>query len=85
MSDRAGRRQPIRVLIVDDHDVVHWGLRIMLERQPWIERSFSAHTGAEAIAQTSQHAVDLRRRTDLSAGHRGVRCEWVRVQGFTRE
>ena len=59
MSERTGRRQPIRVLIVDDHDVVHWGLRIMLERQPWIERSFSAHTGAEAIAQTSLHAIDL--------------------------
>ena len=59
MSDRDGLRQPIRVLIVDDHDVVHWGLRIMLERQSWIERSFSAHTGAEAIAQTTQHAIDL--------------------------
>ena len=59
MSDRAARGQRIRVLIVDDHDVVHWGLRIMLERQPWIERSFSAHTGAEAIAQTNLHAIDL--------------------------
>ena len=59
MSDRAGLQRPIRVLIVDDHDVVHWGLRIMLERQAWIERSFSAHTGEEAIAQTSQHRIDL--------------------------
>ncbi len=59
MSDRAGLRQPIRVLIVDDHDVVHWGLRIMLERQAWIERSFSAHTGSEAIAQATQHTIDL--------------------------
>jgi DNA-binding NarL/FixJ family response regulator len=59
MSDRVGFRKPIRVLIVDDHDVVHWGLRIMFERQAWIERSFSAHTGAEAIAQTNLHAIDL--------------------------
>ena len=59
MSERAGLQRPIRVLIVDDHDVVHWGLRIMLERQTWIERSFSAHTGEEAIAQTSQHRIDL--------------------------
>ncbi len=61
MSDAARPKlqRPIRVLIVDDHDVVHWGLRIMLERQPWISRSFSAHNGAEAVAQTTQHNVDL--------------------------
>ncbi len=59
MSERAGLERPIRVLIVDDHDVVHWGLRIMLERQSWIERSYSAHTGAEAIAHASQRRIDL--------------------------
>ena len=59
MSDRLKLRRPIRVLIVDDHDVVHWGLRIMLERQPWIQRSFSAHTGSEAVAQTTQRNIDL--------------------------
>ena len=59
MSDRPKLRRPIRVLIVDDHDVVHWGLRIMLERQPWIQRSYSAHTGTEAVAQTTQRDIDL--------------------------
>jgi DNA-binding NarL/FixJ family response regulator len=51
--------RPIRVLVVDDHDVVHWGLRIMLERLPWIERSYSAHNGAEAVAATTRHEIDL--------------------------
>lgn len=49
----------LRLLVVDDHDVVHWGLRIMLERLPWIEKSYSAHTGAEAVECTIQHQIDL--------------------------
>jgi DNA-binding NarL/FixJ family response regulator len=51
--------RPVRVLIVDDHDVVHWGLRIMLERLPWIERSFSAHSGDEALTRSQEHEIDL--------------------------
>src|ERR1017187_9754484 len=50
MSD--GERSPERlsVLVVDDHDVVHWGFRLMLTQQPWVERCLSAHSGREAIA-----------------------------------
>jgi two-component system response regulator DesR len=39
----------LRVLVVDDHDVVHWGFRLMLTQQPWVERCLSATTGAEAL------------------------------------
>jgi two-component system response regulator DesR len=42
-----GRR--IRVLVVDDHDVVQWGFRLLLERQPWVERCLAAHDSAEAL------------------------------------
>ncbi|HEX4107873.1 MAG TPA: response regulator transcription factor [Solirubrobacteraceae bacterium] len=40
----------LRILVVDDHDVVHWGFRLMLGQQPWVERVLSARTGAEAFA-----------------------------------
>lgn len=40
----------LRVLVVDDHDVVHWGFRVMLGEQPWVERCLSARTGAEAVS-----------------------------------
>jgi DNA-binding NarL/FixJ family response regulator len=43
----AGRR--LRVLVVDDHDVVHWGFRLLLGEQPWVERCLAARTGAEAV------------------------------------
>jgi two-component system response regulator DesR len=40
----------LRVLVVDDHDVVHWGFRLMLGQLPWVDRCLSARTGAEALA-----------------------------------
>jgi DNA-binding NarL/FixJ family response regulator len=47
MSDNGLR---IRVLVVDDHDIVQWGFRLLLERQPWVERCLAASDGQEAIA-----------------------------------
>jgi len=40
----------IRVLVVDDHDVVQWGFRLLLERQPWVERCIAARDAEEALA-----------------------------------
>ena len=40
----------VRVLVVDDHEVVHWGLRMMLGEQPWVERTLSARNTQEALA-----------------------------------
>lgn len=54
---RAERR--LRVLVVDDHDVVHWGFRLLFTQQPWVERCLSAHTGAEAVALTARYAPDV--------------------------
>lgn len=42
----------LRVLVVDDHDVVHWGFRVLLGQQPWVERCLAARTGAEALELT---------------------------------
>ncbi len=40
----------LRVLVVDDHEVVHWGFRLMLGEQAWVERCLSARNAEEAIA-----------------------------------
>jgi two-component system response regulator DesR len=40
----------LRVLVVDDHDVVHWGFRVLLGEQPWVQRCLSARSGKEALA-----------------------------------
>jgi len=52
-SGTAERR--LRVLVVDDHEVVHWGLRLMLGEQPWVERCLSARNGEEALALTQRY------------------------------
>jgi len=39
----------LRVLVVDDHDVVHWGFRLLLTEQPWVERCLTATTVDEAL------------------------------------
>lgn len=53
-DSRDGPRK-LRVLIVDDHDVVHWGFRVMLGQQAWVERTLSARTGAEAVALAERY------------------------------
>jgi len=42
-------RPGLRVLVVDDHDVVQWGFRLLLERQSWVERCLAARDGEEAV------------------------------------
>jgi DNA-binding NarL/FixJ family response regulator len=39
----------LRVLVVDDHDVVHWGFRLLLTEQPWVERCLTARDFDEAL------------------------------------
>jgi DNA-binding NarL/FixJ family response regulator len=41
--------EKLRVLIVDDHEVVHWGLRALLSSQDWVERCLVASNGQEAL------------------------------------
>jgi DNA-binding NarL/FixJ family response regulator len=38
------------VLVVDDHEVVRWGLRVLLGRQRWVGRCLFAANAGEAIA-----------------------------------
>ncbi len=45
----------LRILVVDDHDVVHWGFRLMLASQPWVERCLSARHGEEAYALAARY------------------------------
>jgi DNA-binding NarL/FixJ family response regulator len=50
MTEPERSPERLRVLVVDDHDVVHWGFRLMLTQQPWVERCISAHSGPEAMS-----------------------------------
>ena len=71
----------LRVLVVDDHDVVHWGFRLMLTEQPWVERCISARTGEEALAMAARYSPHVA-LVDLFIGEEsGAQvCEALRAQ-----
>ena len=43
------------VLLVDNHDLVHIGLRVVLQRQPWVTRVLGARRGADALLIAGRH------------------------------
>jgi two-component system response regulator DesR len=49
----------LRVLVVDDHDVVHWGLRTLLSELAWVERCLTARDGEEAVALARRWTPDV--------------------------
>jgi DNA-binding NarL/FixJ family response regulator len=55
MTDEQRSPERLSVLVVDDHDVVHWGFRLMLTQQPWVERCVSAHSGHEALKLAARY------------------------------
>jgi DNA-binding NarL/FixJ family response regulator len=56
MAEAPRSPERLRVLVVDDHDVVHWGFRLMLTQQPWVERCLIAHTGREALTLATRYS-----------------------------
>lgn len=51
--------QTIRILLVDDHEVVRMGMRALLEQQPHLRVIAEAGTGEDAIRLTEQHQPDV--------------------------
>jgi DNA-binding NarL/FixJ family response regulator len=80
---RAAQRSParLRVLVVDDHDVVHWGFRLMLTQQPWVERCLSAQNGSEALQLAARYRPHVA-LVDLFIGEESGAevCERIRVE-----
>src|SRR5437763_2613769 len=76
------RRLPdrkLRVLVVDDHDVVHWGFRMLLGEQPWVERCLAARSGAEALALCHRFEPHVALVDLFLAGESGADvCESIR-------
>jgi DNA-binding NarL/FixJ family response regulator len=76
------RRLPerrLRVLVVDDHDVVHWGFRVLLGEQPWVERCLAARTGDEALALLPTLRPDVALVDLFLAGESGADvCDSIR-------
>ena len=52
-------KKRLRVLLVDDHEVVRVGLRALIERQPGMQVVGEAATAREAVSQTGRLAPDV--------------------------
>ncbi|HTX44765.1 MAG TPA: response regulator transcription factor [Solirubrobacteraceae bacterium] len=55
MTEATRSAPRLSVLVVDDHEVVHWGFRLMLAQQPWVERCLSASSGEEAVSLVGRY------------------------------
>jgi DNA-binding NarL/FixJ family response regulator len=49
----------LRVLVVDDHDIVHWGFRLLLERQSWVDRCVAVGSAKEALEEAKSLRPDV--------------------------
>jgi DNA-binding NarL/FixJ family response regulator len=80
MVDETRSPERLRVLVVDDHDVVHWGFRLMLTQQSWVERCVSAHSGSEAVTMASRYRPHVA-LVDLFIGEESGAeiCEQIRA------
>jgi DNA-binding NarL/FixJ family response regulator len=71
----------LRVLVVDDHDVVHWGFRLMLGQMQWVERCLSARTGSEAVAVCRRYEPHVALVDLFLGGESGPEiCERLRAE-----
>lgn len=52
-------QQQLKVLIVDDHELVRAGMRRLLEENPQLGSIFEANSGEEALELASQQRFDL--------------------------
>jgi DNA-binding NarL/FixJ family response regulator len=52
-------RKRLSVLVVDDHEVVQWGFRLLLTQQPWVERCLTARDSAEALQLTRRYEPEV--------------------------
>jgi DNA-binding NarL/FixJ family response regulator len=76
---RVPPERKLRVLVVDDHDVVHWGFRVLLGEQPWVERCVAARTGDEALRMLSGIRPDVALVDLFLAGESGADvCDSIR-------
>jgi DNA-binding NarL/FixJ family response regulator len=70
----------LRVLVVDDHDVVQWGFRVLLGEQPWVARCVGARTGEEALGLVASFRPHVALVDLFLAGESGAElCESIRA------
>lgn len=52
-------RERLHVLVVDDHDVVHWGFKLLLSNQSWVASAVSVSDAEAALEHVRAKPVDV--------------------------
>lgn len=66
------KQRRLRVLVVDDHDVIQWGFRLLLGAETWVQRCLGARDSEEAIQLATRYEphvalVDVRLGSESGA------------------
>jgi len=63
-----GDDRRLKVLLVDDHEVVHWGMRTLFNGESWVAGLLSAYNSEQALALARKHQPHVA-IVDLLLGH----------------
>jgi DNA-binding NarL/FixJ family response regulator len=75
----ADEQRRLRVLLVDGQDLIHWGFKMLLSAETWVERFVAAHNSAQALELARRYqphvaVIDLQ----LSGESGAELCEQIR-------
>src|SRR4051812_49699691 len=58
-ANGADEARRLRVLVVDDQEVVHWGFKTLLARRTWVDGYAAAATTAQAVELAARDHPDV--------------------------
>ena len=58
-AEAADGGRKLTVLVVDDHELIQWGFRVLLSREPWVERVLGAGDAATALTLARRFRPDV--------------------------
>ena len=77
-------RQPVRVLLADDHALVRAGIRALLEKLPWVEVVGEAGDGRELLELVRQQQPDVVLMDISMPGLNGLEAAARMAREFTK-
>jgi DNA-binding NarL/FixJ family response regulator len=78
MSERL--KPGVQVLVVDDHDVVHWGFQLLLSKQSWVSGCAGVSSSDAALEHVRRARVDVALVDLILGAESGAElCEEIRA------
>ena len=75
----ADEQRQLRVLLVDGQDLIHWGFKMLLAAEPWVDRFVAAHNSAQALELARRYQPHVAVIDLQLAGESGAElCEKMR-------